>query len=187
MLNEEQIWNFVDIKKADFIALSDRVFETPETLYNEYASVAEHVAALNAEGFTVTEGICGMPTAVMGEAGTEGPVIAILGEFDALPGLSQQPGVAEHSPLEAGGNGHGCGHNLLGAAALLAATAVKTGLPKIILKRGFAIMAVRPKKAVRPKPIWRVMDCLMMLLRQFHGTPQPLMRSSMDIHWQIRG
>jgi metal-dependent amidase/aminoacylase/carboxypeptidase family protein len=45
----------------------------PETLYNEFASVAEHVAALKAEGFTVTEGICGMPTAVMGEAGTEGP------------------------------------------------------------------------------------------------------------------
>ena len=134
MLNEEQIWNFVDIKKADFIALSDRVFETPETLYNEYASVAEHVAALNAEGFTVTEGICGMPTAVMGEAGTEGPVIAILGEFDALPGLSQRPGVAEHSPAEAGGNGHGCGHNLLGAAALLAATAVKDWLAENNIK-----------------------------------------------------
>ena len=119
MLNEEQIWKLVDDKRAEFIALSDRVFETPETLYNEFSSVAEHVLALKAEGFTVTEGICGMPTAVMGEAGTEGPVIAILGEFDALPQLSQAPGVAEHSPIEAGGNGHGCGHNLLGAASLL--------------------------------------------------------------------
>ena len=103
MLNEEQIWKLVDAKRAEFIALSDRVFETPETLYNEFASVAEHVAALKAEGFVVTEGICGMPTAVMGEAGTKGPVIAILGEFDALPQLSQAPGVAEHSPIEAGG------------------------------------------------------------------------------------
>ncbi len=128
MLNEEQIWNLVDAKKEEFVALSDRVFETPETLYNEYASVAEHAAALRGQGFIVTEGICGMPTAVMGEAGSEGPVIAILGEFDALPGLSQQPGVAEHSPVEAGGNGHGCGHNLLGAASLLAATAVKDWL-----------------------------------------------------------
>ena len=134
MLNEEKIWNLVDAKKDDFIALSDRVFETPETLYNEYASVAEHVSALHAEGFRVTEGICGMPTAVMGEAGTEGPVIAILGEFDALPGLSQQPGVAEHSPVQAGGNGHGCGHNLLGAAALLAATAVKDWLAENNIK-----------------------------------------------------
>ena len=53
-----------------------------------------------------------------------GPVVAILGEFDALPYLSQEPGIAEPRPLEAGGNGHGCGHNLLGAAALLAATAL---------------------------------------------------------------
>ncbi|MEL0042646.1 MAG: amidohydrolase, partial [Candidatus Puniceispirillum sp.] len=103
MQNEEQIWNLVDAKKEAFIALSDRVFETPETLYNEYASVAEHVAALKEQGFAVTEGICGMPTAVMGEAGTEGPVIAILGEFDALPGLSQEPGVAKHSPIMADG------------------------------------------------------------------------------------
>jgi aminobenzoyl-glutamate utilization protein B len=54
MLNEEQIWKLVDAKRAEFIALSDRVFETPETLYNEFASVAEHVAALKAEGFAVT-------------------------------------------------------------------------------------------------------------------------------------
>src|SRR5210317_1172962 len=134
MLNEEHIWKLVDAKRTEFIVLSDRVFETPETLYNEFASVAEHVAALKAEGFTVTEGICGMPTAVMGEAGTEGPVIAILGEFDALPQLSQAPGIAEHSPIEAGGNGHGCGHNLLGAASLLAATAVKDWLAENGLK-----------------------------------------------------
>ena len=128
MQNEEKIWSLVEAKQAEFIALSDRVFETPETLYAEFASVAEHVDALKAEGFTLSEGICGMPTAVMGEAGSEGPVIAILGEFDALPGLSQTPGAAQHSPVEQGGNGHGCGHNLLGAAALLAATAVKDWL-----------------------------------------------------------
>jgi aminobenzoyl-glutamate utilization protein B len=61
----------------------------------------------------------------MGEAGEGGPVIAILGEYDALPGLSQVAGIAEPKPLEAGGHGHGCGHNMLGSAALLAATAVK--------------------------------------------------------------
>ena len=64
----------------------------------------------------------------MGEWGEGGPVIAFLGEYDALPGLSQEAGVAEPRPLEAGGHGHGCGHNLLGSAALLAATAVKDWL-----------------------------------------------------------
>ena len=128
MQNSDVIWNKVDRHKADLIGLSDRVFEIPETLYNEYKSVAEHTAMLKEKGFRITENAAGIPTAVVGEAGEEGPVIAILGEFDALPYLSQEPGVAEPSPVEAGGNGHGCGHNLLGAAALLAATAVKDWL-----------------------------------------------------------
>lgn len=125
MRNSNDIWDYVDNHREAFIGLSDRVFDIPETLYNEYKSVAEHKAMLDTEGFRVTENAAGIPTAVLGEAGDEGPVIAILGEFDALPYLSQEPGVAKSSPLTEGGNGHGCGHNLLGAAALLAATAVK--------------------------------------------------------------
>tara|TARA_Y100001968_G_scaffold219012_1_gene201671 strand:- start:1850 stop:3280 length:1431 start_codon:yes stop_codon:yes gene_type:complete len=132
--NEEHIWKLVDAKREEFIELSDRVFGTPETLYNEFCSVKEHIASLEIEGFKITKDVCGMPTAVIGEAGDEGPVIAILGEFDALPGLSQEPGVAKHSPILDGGNGHGCGHNLLGSAALLAATAVKDWLAETGIK-----------------------------------------------------
>jgi aminobenzoyl-glutamate utilization protein B len=123
--NTDPIWKHVDRHREDFVSLSDRVFDTPETLYTEHKSVAEHKRMLEAQGFRITENAAGIPTAVIGEAGDDGPVIAILGEFDALPYLSQEPGVAEHRPLEEGGNGHGCGHNLLGSAALLAATAVK--------------------------------------------------------------
>ena len=132
--NEERIWKLVDAKKREFIELSDRVFDTPETLYNEFSSVSEHITTLETQGFKITKNVCGMPTAVIGEAGEEGPVIAILGEFDALPGLSQEPGVADHSPIIEGGNGHGCGHNLLGSAALLAATAVKDWLAETGIK-----------------------------------------------------
>lgn len=134
MKNADPIWDTVDRYRGDFIALSDRVFDTPETLYTEFASVAEHTKMLQAQGFRITENAAGIPTAVVGEAGDEGPVIAILGEFDALPSLSQVPGIAAHQPLEEGGNGHGCGHNLLGAAALLAATAVKDWLEDNNLK-----------------------------------------------------
>lgn len=126
--NTDPIWEHVDNHREEFIELSDRVFDTPETLYAEHKSVAEHKRMLQSQGFKITENAAGIPTAVIGEAGEEGPVIAILGEFDALPYLSQAPGVAAHQPLEEGGNGHGCGHNLLGAAALLAATAVKDWL-----------------------------------------------------------
>ena len=132
--NADPIWDHVDRHRDAFVGLSDSVFDTPETLYTEYRSVAEHTRMLEAQGFRITENAAGIPTAVVGEAGDEGPVIAILGEFDALPYLSQAPGVAEHYPLEEGGNGHGCGHNLLGAAALLAATAVKDWLAENGLK-----------------------------------------------------
>lgn len=128
MDNRNDLWLRVDAAKERMIALSDRVWGMPETCYAEKRSAAEHTAELRHQGFRVTENVAGIPTAVMGEAGEGGPVIAFLGEYDALPGLSQEAGVAEHRPVEAGGNGHGCGHNLLGAAALLAATAMKDWL-----------------------------------------------------------
>ncbi|HEV7306471.1 M20 family metallopeptidase [Ensifer sp.] len=125
MKNSHAVWEMLEAKRDQFFALSDRVWDTPETNYEEFRSSAEHATLLEAEGFRVARGVAGLPTAVMGEAGEGGPVIAILGEFDALPGLSQEAGVPEERPLVDGGNGHGCGHNLLGAGAMMAATAVK--------------------------------------------------------------
>ena len=128
MQNSERIWELVDTRKDAYEALSDRVWEMPEIAYAEYRSVAEHRAMLAEEGFRISENLAGIPTAIMGEAGEGGPVIAILGEYDALPGLSQVAGIAEPKELAPGGHGHGCGHNMLGSAALLAATAVKNHL-----------------------------------------------------------
>ncbi|OWJ66627.1 M20 family metallopeptidase [Inquilinus limosus] len=125
MQNSDKIWQLVDAKRPEFEGLADRIWGMPEIAYTEYRSVAEHTAMLQAQGFRVTESLAGIPTAVMGEAGEGGPVIAILGEYDALPGLSQEANIAEPRPIPGNGYGHGCGHNLLGSAALLAATAVK--------------------------------------------------------------
>src|SRR4051794_5337200 len=123
MQNTEEIWRLVDAKKSEFEDLSDRVWHMPELAYTETRSCAEHTAMLREQGFRVTEKVADIPTAVMGEAGEGGPVIAILGEYDALPGLSQEAGIAEQRPLPGPGFGHGCGHNLLGSASLLAAAA----------------------------------------------------------------
>jgi aminobenzoyl-glutamate utilization protein B len=128
MDNRSDIWRGVDEIKPRFVALSDRVWGMPEVCYTEARSSAEHLAELRHQGFRITENLAGIPTALMGEWGEGGPVIAFLGEYDALPGLSQEADVAEPRPLETGGHGHGCGHNLLGSAALLAATAVKDWL-----------------------------------------------------------
>ena len=125
MKNTEAVWDIVEAKREAFFALSDRVWDMPETNYEEYRSAEEHARQLETEGFRVERGIAGLPTAVMGEAGEDGPVIAILGEFDALPGLSQVAGLAEKREALANGNGHGCGHNMLGAGSMLAAAAVK--------------------------------------------------------------
>jgi aminobenzoyl-glutamate utilization protein B len=128
MDNRSDIWRGIDEIKTRFIDLSDRVWAMPEVCYTEARSSAEHLAELQHQGFRVTQNVAGIPTALMGEFGEGGPVIAFLGEYDALPGLSQEAGIAEHRPVENGGHGHGCGHNLLGSAALLAATAVKDWL-----------------------------------------------------------
>jgi aminobenzoyl-glutamate utilization protein B len=130
MDNTEEIWRMVDARKHAFEALSDRIWGMPELQYAERRSVAEHIKELEREGFRLTRELAGIPTAVMGEAGEGGPVIAILGEYDALPGLSQEAGVAEHRPIAGNGAGHGCGHNLLGSAALLAAAAFKDWLAR---------------------------------------------------------
>src|SRR3979411_2163510 len=122
MDNRSDIWLGVDAIKPRFIALSDKVWGMPEVCYTEARSAAEHLAELRHQGFRITENVARITTTLMGECGGGGPVIAFLGEYDALPGLSQEAGVAEPRPLEVKGHGHGCGHNLLGSAGLPAAT-----------------------------------------------------------------
>ncbi|WP_319825924.1 M20 family metallopeptidase [Thalassovita sp.] len=115
----------IDDLKPGYIDLSDRIWDMPELRFMEEKAAAAQIEMLEAAGFRVTRNVAGIPTAFMAEAGSEGPVIGFLGEFDALAGLSQEAGIAEKRPIETGGNGHGCGHNLLGAGAMLAAVATR--------------------------------------------------------------
>src|ERR1041385_9470278 len=94
MQNSEKIWQMVDARKDDYEALSDRVWGMPEIAYTEFRSAAEHKAMLEQEGFRITENVAGIPTAVVGEAGEGGPVIASPGENAALPGLPQVARIA---------------------------------------------------------------------------------------------
>jgi aminobenzoyl-glutamate utilization protein B len=126
--NLKNLWSEVDARRARYVELSDRIWSYAELAYTEHRSAADIEAVLRAEGFRVDTGIAGIPTALMGEAGQGGPVIAILGEYDALPGLSQEAGHAQYRPVSGECNGHGCGHNLLGSGALLAASALKAWL-----------------------------------------------------------
>lgn len=126
--NQDEIWPLVEEQAPRFHALSNAVWAVPETCYAEHASVALHLEELEHQGFRITKNLADIPTAVMGEWGEGGPVIAFLGEYDALAALSQEADVAEPSPIKEGANGHGCGHNMLGSAAMLAATALRDWL-----------------------------------------------------------
>ncbi|GHC29657.1 peptidase M20 [Kushneria pakistanensis] len=115
----------IEARREQFIALADAIWDHPETRFEEHVSSRLLADALEAEGFHVERGVAGMATAFVASVGSGAPVIALLGEFDALTGLSQRGGASAHEPLEPGGNGHGCGHNLLGTAALAAAVAAR--------------------------------------------------------------
>jgi aminobenzoyl-glutamate utilization protein B len=104
--------------------ISKQIWDTPELGYHETKSSALLQEQLAAAGFKVQAGVANEPTAFIASYGEGKPVIGILGEFDALPGLSQQA-VPTRLPVNAGGPGHACGHNLLGSGAALAAVALK--------------------------------------------------------------
>ena len=126
--NKHVIWDFVSKNQKRFQELADKVWSTPETCYSEQNSMSAHVDELIYHGFSVTKGIANIPTAVIGEYGTGGPIIAFLGEYDALAGLSQKADVFHQDPVKKGENGHGCGHNLLGSASMQAAVALRDWL-----------------------------------------------------------
>jgi aminobenzoyl-glutamate utilization protein B len=116
----------LDAEAAALNALSDCIWEKAEISYNEKESSRVLAEYLGGQGFEVTGGVYDIPTAFTARFGSGSPQIGLLGEFDALSGLSQKAEVFEKCPLGgAAANGHGCGHNLLGVAAAGAAVAVK--------------------------------------------------------------
>jgi aminobenzoyl-glutamate utilization protein B len=107
-----------------FGAISRQIWETPELGFHETKSSPVLQQELRANGFDVRTGVAGMATAFTASFGSGKPVIVVMGEFDALPGLSQKESSTQ-SPVTAGAPGHACGHNLLGSASALAAVAIK--------------------------------------------------------------
>lgn len=114
----------LDRKVNEFSALSDSVWKFAETALHETRSSALLSNYIEHQGFNVERGVAGMPTGFIASYGTGKPVIAILGEFDALPGVSQKA-IAAKEAYEPGAAGHGCGHNLFGVASMSAAIAIK--------------------------------------------------------------
>jgi aminobenzoyl-glutamate utilization protein B len=117
----------MDSQAAHYGDVSHRIWEFAEVGYKENRSAALLESELRQAGFSLQENIAGIPTAFTANWGQGKPVIAILGEYDALPSLSQDV-APERKPLVANGPEHGCGHNLLGSASLFAAITIKDWL-----------------------------------------------------------
>ncbi|AMQ56782.1 amidohydrolase [Algoriphagus sanaruensis] len=121
---KESVQQTLDARYADLTGLSDQIWAFEEIAFQESQSSAALSAYAESLGFKVTSGVGEIPTAFVAEYGSGSPIIGVLGEFDALPGLSQNK-VPFKSPLNEGAPGHGCGHNLFGVASLGAASAIK--------------------------------------------------------------
>jgi aminobenzoyl-glutamate utilization protein B len=120
----KEVAQLVDEKAANYKRVSQQIWNYAELGYHEEKSSALLQAQLKDAGFSVESGVADEPTAFIASYGQGKPVIGILGEFDALPGLSQKP-LPQREPLVPNAPGHGCGHNLLGSGAALAAVAVR--------------------------------------------------------------
>ncbi len=127
MLKHREVGDWIDERQERFITISDTIWEYAEVALAETKSCQLQAEDLEADGFRVTRNVGGLPTAIVAEWGEGAPIIGFLGEYDALPELSQKNQAAQ-DPLVPGGAGHGCGHNLLGTASLAAASAVKSWL-----------------------------------------------------------
>ena len=130
---KKELLNSLEQKSSALISVSDNIWEAAEVAFREEKSAEYLIQYAEENGLKVENGLAGMPTAFTATYGEGKPVIGIIGEFDALPGLSQTT-VPYKNELVAGGAGHGCGHNLFGTASLGAAVAIKELIEKGDLK-----------------------------------------------------
>ncbi|MEQ8743185.1 MAG: aminobenzoyl-glutamate utilization protein B [Parasphingorhabdus sp.] len=128
-----EISALIDARSGEAANTARQLWEWAEVGYQEQKSSDLLKQSLKANGFKISSGVAGIPTAFTAEFGKGGPVIAILAEYDALPGINQDA-VATRTPIEGKGAAHACGHNLFGAGSVEAAIAIskwleKTGTP----------------------------------------------------------
>jgi aminobenzoyl-glutamate utilization protein B len=151
---KEAIIASVEKHKTNLIQISDDIWALAETAFEENQSSKILADYAEKQGFKVERGVAGEPTAFVATYGSGKPVISVLGEFDALPGLSQKTEPTKN-PVVDGNPGHGCGHNLFGAASLGAAVAIKEQIENGTLK-GTVIFFGTPSEEKYFGKIWMV-------------------------------
>ncbi len=131
---KEAAMAWLDEHEEEMVANAKWMWENPELGLEEFGASKLHQEFLAEYGFEVEAGVAGMPTAFVATYGSGAPTICTLGEYDALPGISQECLVAEKVPVEEGAPGQGCGHNLFGTASFGAAAAIAHAMDEFGLK-----------------------------------------------------
>jgi len=127
------VTSWIEDNKDRIIKISDKIWSFAELGLTEHKSSSLLIKELEKHGFKIERGVAGMPTAFIASYGDSKPIIAIMGEYDALPGLSQKK-TPYREPLDSGKPGHGCGHNIYGASGVAAAISVRYAMEKYKLK-----------------------------------------------------
>ncbi len=141
---------WIDANVPELAALSDEIWRLAEIAMEEYRSAEALASYLEKMGFRVERGVAGLPTAFVGICGSGEPVVGILAEYDALPGLSQHP-VSVQKPVEKGDPGHGCGHNVFGVASIAAAVAAKDVMSRNGIKGTLKVFGCPAEETVEGK------------------------------------
>jgi aminobenzoyl-glutamate utilization protein B len=156
--NKQAVIASVEKHEKELIRISDEIWSIAETAFEETQSAEILASYAEKNGFQVDRGVAGMPTAFVATYGSGSPVISVLGEFDALPGLSQKTEPTKN-PLNEGEPGHGCGHNMFGAASLGAAIAIKEQIEAGKIKGTVKFMGTPSEEKFFGK-IWMVREGL---------------------------
>ena len=187
MDKKEFVLKAVADKKALIVDVSDKIFDYAEVGFHEFKTAKLYEEVLKKEGFQVEMGVGGMPTAFKAVYGSGKPVIGFLAEYDALPELSQEGGCTMRKKA-AGDNpdGHGCGHNLLGAGAFAAALGIKAYLEQNDVS-GTVILYGCPgeeggaaKAFMARDGLWKKLDAALDSIRKKYGKKAVTRASEME-------
>lgn len=156
VVEKKTAFDWIDENQSRVIEISDEIWEYAELGLLEFKSAKLLIEELKKHGFKIEENVGGMPTAFVATWGKGKPILGVMGEYDALPGLSQCK-TTDKKPLVNGAPGHGCGHNIHGASGMAGAIAIRYAMEKHGLKGTVKFFGTPAEESASGK-VWMVRD-----------------------------
>ena len=162
--NQDRISELVEKQKDTYTSMADEIWGYAEPRFQEYESSRVQQEYLASRGFSIRADLAGEKTAFIAEWGSGKPVLAFLGEFDALSSLQQEADCTERRPIAGKTDGHGCGHHLLGTASVAAVDALKSYMEEKDLKGTIRYYGCPAEENAAERHIWSGTDISMTVI-----------------------